>query len=220
VDFPAGIVGAPWNWLGHLVYIPVLLWALYRAPWWRIRHGEGQHLFLGACALAVVLWSIRAGVTPGLNFHLLGASLITLMFGWEFAIIILSIALAGITGYGRAGWDMFSLNGVMMILLPVLVSYRIFLIVDRKMPNFFIYVLACGFFGAGLTVAIAGLVAMLVLWLGGVYSIDHLANNYLPYFPLLMFPEGFLNGWLTAVLVGFKPHWMRTFRDERYIDGK
>lgn len=220
VDLPAGLFAAPWLWAGHLVYLPVFLWALVRAPWWRLREAEGQHLFLGACALTVVLWSIRAGVVPGLNFHLIGASLLTLMFGWEFAVLILSIALAGITGYGRAGWETFSLNGVLMILIPVLVSYRIFIIVDRKMPNFFVYVLACGFFGAGLGIALSGLGTFFLMWASAVYTLDQLSLNYVPYFPLLMVPEGFINGWLTAVLVGFKPEWMRTFRDERYIDGK
>ena len=220
MDLPAGLLDAPWLWLGHLIYVPVLLWALLRAPWWLLRETQGQHLFLGAAALTVVLWSVRAGVAPGLNFHLIGASLLTLMFGWEFAILILSIALAGITAYGRAGWEAFSLNAVLMILLPVLASYRIFLVVDRKAPNFFVYVLACGFFGAGMTVALTGGGAFLLFWASGVYRLDQLEVNYLPYFPLLMFPEGFINGWLTAVLVGFKPEWMRTFRDERYIDGK
>ena len=37
---------------------------------------------------------------------------------------------------------------------------------------------------------------------------------------MLMIPEGFVNGELTAILVGYKPQWVRTFRDERYINGK
>jgi uncharacterized membrane protein len=220
VDLPAGLVGTPWLLLAHLLYLPLLLVALLRAPWWRLREGEGQHLLLGAAVTALLLWSIRAGVSPGLNFHLLGASLLTLMLGWEFALIVLSLALLGITLYGRAAWEAYSLNALVTVAIPVLVSYRIFLAVDRRFPNYFAYVLICGFFGSGIALAAGGVGSVLVLWASGAYTLHYLLDNYVPYFPLLMFPEGFLNGGLAAILVGFKPHWVRTFRDERYIHGK
>lgn len=220
VDLPEGLVGTPWLLLGYLLYLPLLLAALVRAPWWRLRDAEGQHLLLGATVIALLLWSIRAGVTPGLNFHLLGASLLTLMLGWEFAFIVLSLALLGITAYGQAGWGPYALNALVSVAVPVLASYRIFLVVDRRFPNFFAYVLICGFFGSGIALAAGGAGSVLLLWASGAYTLDYLMDNYVVYLPLLMFPEGFLNGGLAAILVGFKPHWVRTFRDERYINGK
>ena len=36
----------------------------------------------------------------------------------------------------------------------------------------------------------------------------------------MFFPEAVLNGWVMSVLVGFKPEWVRSFRDEEYLDGK
>ena len=42
----------------------------------------------------------------------------------------------------------------------------------------------------------------------------------LPFFPLMFFPEGFINGWLMTVLVAFRPHWVYSFADEDYINGK
>jgi len=32
--------------------------------------------------------------------------------------------------------------------------------------------------------------------------------------PLMLFPEGFLNGVIVTVLVGFRPQWIWSFRDE------
>ena len=203
------------------MYVPVLLWALVRAPWWRLRTPEGQHLVFGAWALTSVLWNIRAGIAPGLSFHLLGASLLTLVFGWEFAFLILSATLVLITSVGHAGWTAFSLNGLLMAAVPVLVAYRIFLVADKYLPNFFIYVLVCGFLGGGVAMAATlGIATGLVLWPSGAYPLEHLLKNYLAYAPLLMLPEAFINGALAALLVGYKPHWVRTFRDERYLNGK
>jgi len=38
--------------------------------------------------------------------------------------------------------------------------------------------------------------------------------------PLIMIPEGAFNGMLITLFVAYRPEWMRTFRDERYINGK
>jgi uncharacterized membrane protein len=221
MDLPDGLLPEPWSWAAYCLYLPLLLWAILRAPWWRLRTAEGQHLFFGACALVLVLWSVRAGIVPGQSYHLLGASLLTLIFGWELALIILSLALLGITSHGDAGWFVFPVNALLMGALPVWLSYRIFLVVDKRLPNFFAYVLGCGFFGAGFALGVTLMGSVLLLaWASPTNSFQRMAHDSLALLPLLMIPEGFLNGSLTAILVGFKPHWVRTFRDERYIHGK
>ncbi len=220
MDIPEGLIAAPWLWVANLLFFPLLAYALYRAPWWRLRSREGQHLLLGACVFTFFLWNVKAGVTPGLSFHLLGAALLTLMFSWEFALIVMSVALAATTWMGDPAWETFALNAMIMIVLPVALIYRIFLQVDRRAPNFFVYVLACGFLGGGFSVFLAGMAGAGVLWGSGAYSLDYLSDNYLPFLPLLMVPEGAFNGMLTTLLIAYRPEWMRTFRDERYIDGK
>ncbi len=221
MDLPQDLVATPWLWGANLLFYPLLAVALFRAPWWRLRDREGQHLFLGACVFTFFLWNVKAGVAPGLTFHLLGAGLLTLMFSWEFALIIMTAALAGTTWLGPAGsWEAFAINGLIMTALPVLVIYRIFLHVDRYAPNFFVYVLACSFLGAAASVCIAGMVGAVVLWSSGAYPLLYLSDNYLPFLPLLMVPEGAFNGMLTTMLIAYRPEWVRTFRDERYINGK
>ena len=220
MDLPEGLISTPWLWAANLLFFPVLAVALYRAPWWRLRSREGQHLLLGACVFTFFLWNVKAGVSPGLTFHLLGAGLLTLMFSWEFALIIMAVALAGNTWIGGMGWESFALNGLIMTALPVLIIYRIFLQVDRHAPNFFVYVLACSFLGGAFSVLMAGMTGAVVLWGSGVYTFDYLSDSYLPFLPLIMVPEGAFNGMLTTLLITYRPEWVRTFRDERYINGK
>ncbi len=220
MDLPDGIVAAAWVWAANILFFPLLALAVYRAPWWRLRFRDGQHLLLGACVFTFFLWNVKAGVTPGLSFHLLGAGLLTLMFSWEFALIVMVVALAANTWLGEMAWETFALNGLIMAALPVFIIYRIFIHVDRHAPNFFVYVLACGFLGGAFSVAAAGISGAAVLWSSGAYSFGYLSDHFLPFLPLLMVPEGAFNGMLTTLLITFRPEWMRTFRDERYIDGK
>ncbi len=220
MDLPEGVVASPWLWGANLLFFPILAFALYRAPWWRLRHRDGQHLFLGACVFTFFLWNVKAGVSPGLTFHLLGAGLLTLMFSWEFAFVVMVVALAANTWMGEMAWETFALNGLIMVALPVLIIYRIFLQVDRRAPNFFVYVLACSFLGAAFSIMVAGMAGAAVLWSSGTYPFGYLVDSYLPFLPLIMVPEGAFNGMLTTLLITYRPEWMRTFRDERYINGK
>jgi uncharacterized membrane protein len=54
----------------------------------------------------------------------------------------------------------------------------------------------------------------------GAYSFADLSETVLPFFPLMFMPEAFLNGWILAVLVAFKPQWVYSFSDEQYLKGK
>ena len=52
------------------------------------------------------------------------------------------------------------------------------------------------------------------------YSLQELKHSFLIYLPMMIFPESMLNGWITSILVGFKPEWVGSFSDEEYIKGK
>ena len=51
-----------------------------------------------------------------------------------------------------------------------------------------------------------------------VYSFDEIVQSYLPFLPLFLFPEGFLNGMLITVFIGIRPHWLKTFDEESYLN--
>ena len=54
----------------------------------------------------------------------------------------------------------------------------------------------------------------------GAFSLEKLSDTYLLFLPLMFFPEAVLNGWLVSIMVGFRPHWIGSFRDEEYLHGK
>ncbi|HKK13147.1 MAG TPA: energy-coupling factor ABC transporter permease [Gammaproteobacteria bacterium] len=213
-----GMLPPGWEWSAHLLYAVVLGVAVWRAPWRELAKPGMLHGFLGASTLLMVLWSLQAGVNPGLGFHLLGATLLTLMFGWELAVVAQGIVLVAVTAYGMGGWHSFSMNALLTGVIPVAVSYGVYRAVDRWLPNnIFVYIFLCAFFGAGLAIAVSGFGSVGVLVASGVYSFEHVAYEYMPYFPLMVFPEAFVTGMLVTILVGFFPRWVWTFDDQRYL---
>ena len=81
MNFPDGLFSSHWSWAGLGIYAILLLFALLGAPWRRLQDSDQLNVFLGVCVSLMLLWTLRAGVVPGLNFHLLGATLLVLMFG-------------------------------------------------------------------------------------------------------------------------------------------
>lgn len=218
MNFPDGLLPAPWLWLGHLLYWPLLAYAVRRAPWYHLRDSESLNVLLGAVVALILVWTMQAGFVQGLNLHLLGATLLTLMFGWQFAFLCVSLVLLGATATGEGGWLVFPVNGLLLAALPVLVSHGIYRFADRRLPNhFFIYIFLCAFFGAAVAMGAVGLVSTLVLQLAEVYSFEYIHYNYLRYFPLLMFPEAFITGMIMTLLVVYCPRWVSTFDDARYL---
>ena len=61
---------------------------------------------------------------------------------------------------------------------------------------------------------------MVLLSLVDVYPGAKLSQKSLMYTPLFMFPEMFVTGMLISIFVVYKPDWVITFKDSRYITGK
>lgn len=221
MNFSDGLFPSAWLWVAHALFALSLGVALFTASWWRLRDNENLHVFLGACVALMLLWSIKAGVTPGLGYHPLGATILTLMFGWQFALIAISLVLLGVTLNGMAGWESFSINALVMGVLPVLLSHGIYRFVDRKLPNhFFIYIYLCAFLAAALSMLASASSAVWLLAASGTYSLEQIGYEYLPFFPLMVFPEALLNGMVMTALVGLRPQWVSTFDDDRYLRTK
>ena len=92
---------------------------------------------------------------------------------------------------------------------------------QRRLPdNFFIYIFVIAFFGAGIAVAVSRIAAIILFWLAGAYPQTTLISESLLMLPLFMFPEMFITGMLVSIFVVYKPTWVITFEDERYLVGK
>ncbi len=222
MNLPDGLLSEAWILASWALFGLVLLVAVWKAPWREfLAVGERQHVFLGACLVLVLLWSLRADVTPGVSIHFLGMTAFTLMFGWALAVLASAVILAGYSFLGMAGWEALALNALVAGVLPALVSDVVRRVVYMYLPhNFFIYIFLSAFAGAMLAALSAALTLSWVMWGSGLYDWSHLSHDYLRYLPLILFPEGVLNGMLITTFVVIRPQWVRSFDDADYIVGK
>jgi len=221
MNYPYGLLPDSWHWIAVVLYGLVLVPTLLTAPWKRFQRPETVHVFLGSCVGLLLMWHITTTQFPGLNYHYIGATLLTLRFGWQLALLAFSLVFLGMMLNGTSDWQSLPMNILVMGLVPILVSQVIYRLVDGKLPNhFFIYVFLNAFFGAGIAlVAVIGVASGLLI-LGEVYSFDQLAQDYYPFIPLMVFPEGFITGMLISIMVAMAPTWVSTFDDLRYLSGK
>jgi len=215
------LLPASWYYLAAGLYVLALIPALWTAPWQRFQHPQTIHVFLGSCVALLLLWHITTTEFPGLNYHYIGATLLTLMFGWQLALLGFSLVYLGMMFNGSSEWQTLPLNILVMGLVPILTSQLIYWLVDRKLPNhFFVYLFLNAFFGAALALLVMIGVASGLLLLADTYTFPQLAHDYFPFLPLMMFPEAFITGMLTAILVVMTPGWVGSFDDRRYLHGK
>lgn len=210
-----------WYWAAWVVWLPLCLRCIWQAPWLRFKNAELFNVWLGMIVLLTLVWSLKAGVKPGLTMHLLGASVFTLCFGPALAFIGLSVVLAGVTLNGGAGGVAFALNSLLLAGSGVFFSSWIDRMVRCYLPkHFFVYIFINGFFGAALMIVGVGLVLTSFMSVTGTYSLDYLLEDYLPYFVLLGFSEAWLSGMVITLFVIYRPDWVVSFDDSKYLAGK
>jgi uncharacterized membrane protein len=212
-----------WFLVGVLGCGLILYLAIRSAQWWRLRDQHDLNVLICTILGVFFIWILKADYAAnqfsfGLNLHLIGATLLTLMFGWSFAVLALSLVITAIAIiHGDNGFAL-AWNVLITGILPISVSYRIFRFADRRLPNnFFIYIFICAFFGAALSMASVILGTTAFHSLSGSFSLTYLSYNYFPYGLLLMFPEAFITGMLMSIFVVYRPQWVSTFDDHRYL---
>lgn len=221
MDLPNGLLSSAWTLTAWALLLPVFAYAVRRAPWRRLVDSSQLNAWLGMIVVLMLFWSLKAGVKPGLSLHLLGATVFTLAFGPWLAFLGLCAVLAAVTLNGGAGWQSFAANALLMAGVAVTVSHLALRASERYLPrHLFVYLFVCGFFASGLAVSCVGLTAGLLLALAGVYEVQYLAGEYLPYFLLLGFAEAWLSGMVLTLFVIYRPDWVSTFDDKRYLRDK
>jgi uncharacterized membrane protein len=179
------------------------------------------NLFLAAAVVLMVFWQIRTGVRPGLSFHLLGVTAVTLMFGFTRGWLAGGLAALSAVFTGRADWAGLGLELVFFALLPAAVAHGVKTRVEMRLPgHFFLYILVNGFFGAALAVLLAGVVSTAAFVFAGVYDFALLRATYLPYFILLAWGEAFTTGMVVTMMAVYHPAWLESFDEARYITHK
>lgn len=188
--------------------------ALPFRPWSALRAPMLRSPWVAAAVLLPVLWGAQVALPGNFPARLSGACLLVLMFGWPLAVLTLvPVAAAGAwlggagvaQAVGLAAW-----SGV----VPATLALAIGLASRRWLPrHLFVFILARGFLATALAVGAAGL---LRAWLGaGAAGAD--ATALLAAHWLMAWGEAFMTGALTAIFVAFRPQWLLTYSDERYL---
>lgn len=217
-----GLFPGPVYWAADGLFGLAILAAVRGAPWGRLkRSSEELHVFLGGCVALLLIWHLRAGIHPGQSFHLLGGTLFALMFGWELALIGVSLVLVGTTLNGLGDWYSLPLNALLTGVLPVACGYGVYRLAVRFLPHhFFVYVIVNGFLCAALSMVLTVGASSLLMLCCGTHPEVGPMHDYLLLVPMMSFAEGFFTGMLITALVLFRPEWIATFDDRRYIAGK
>jgi uncharacterized membrane protein len=220
MDLTAIPLPYPWIAASWLAAVPVLGWAVGTAPWQRLFDNASVHVWAATIVAVLLLWSLRATVGEGFTFHLLGASALTLIAGVPFALIgsavIAAVSLVVEGGLAQnAAFAFLSLGG-----LPVAVTHAVLRSSQSLLPpNLIVYVFAA-YFGAGLSLAAAGIVGATGLWLGGGRPASLVFGEYVPWLIYLGFGEAMLTGMILTLAIVYRPQWVATFDDARYIEGR
>ena len=221
MDVPSGLLSTIWLVPAWLLFVLVTAAALRAAEWRRLRDSADLNVWLGATLVVALLWLIRAGISPGLGFHILGVTVLTLMFGWAFAWFSLLLVLLLTTLYGLGGWETLAVNALLMGGIPILLTHGLLRLSQRYLPhNFFIYVLLNAFFVAGLSSLVAKLAVVGLLLLAGAQRFETVAYEYLPWLPMMFMSEAVINGMVMTLLVALRPEWVGSFHDDLYLKGK
>jgi len=221
MNLPYHLLPAWLHWLATLLLLLLLTKAVRNGAWRRFQDRELLNVFLGSCVFLLVIWNLKAGIKPGLTFHLLGSPLFMLMYGWEIAFVAICVVLTGGTLYGAFEWQAYAINVLVMGAIPVLFSHTVYRLSVWYLPHhFFVYVLFNGFFCAGLAMALTVSTSSLLIVLLGPYSLTTVVHDYLSLTPFMIFGEGFITGMLVTSMALMKPNWLITFDEQRYISGK
>ncbi len=214
-------MGEGWYWAAWIAWVLFFARSLWCAPWRRLKDSEQLNVWLGMVVLLTVVWSLKAGIKPGLTFHLLGATVFTLSFGPHLAFIGLSLVTLGVTLNGAAGPFAYAANALLLAGLSVGLSQFFFRIFSGALPkHFFVFIFVNGFLGAALTIVGVGFAVTVLLAMAGAYQWDYLFSEYFPYFVLLAFSEAWLSGMLMTLFVVYRPEWVGSFDDSAYLAGK
>ncbi|MCW5623097.1 MAG: energy-coupling factor ABC transporter permease [Burkholderiales bacterium] len=195
-------------------------WIVRTAPWRRLRDNASSHLWLGTCVALTLIWCLQPP-TPGIRFHLLGATVVTLMFGPQLAMVAVAVAALLLTLTGRLSGELLPLTLLLLAAMPVLLSQLTLHLAERRLPrHFFVFIFVSAFLGSALAMGASSIAsAALVAWRGEP-DVAMLAEQLLPYCLLLAFAEATLTGMVITVMVVYRPRWVGSFDDTRYLPGR
>lgn len=221
MNLPDSLISHTATMIGWGTLIVALSVAARLAPWHAVRRVPLRINLILACTVSLaLLWLLRADAVPGLSLHFLGLTAVTLLIGWQFALLAGTFALMGLTVLGHASWAGLGFDFWGTVAPPVAVTALISLGAQRLLPaNFFIYLFVDVFLSALLSILAVAVTSSVVMWSLDLYDWGTLWHSYLALSPLQAIPEGILNGMVMAALTLLVPTWVISFDERRYFIG-
>lgn len=199
--------------------VATLLIALSLRPW-RMLRGSLLTPFLAGVVLLPWSWLLpqvlpSTNLTGGVSVQLSGACLLTLLLGWPLAIV--ALFLIACCAYFMSNTSVLELSvsqWVWLGVVPATLALGLGALLRRTLPDqVFVYILGRGFIGTAVCMFAAGLLYELLHHLvGGVTIGEALVARW-----LMAWGDAFLTGMLVAIFVAFKPEWLATWSDRRYL---
>ncbi len=217
MNLPASLLPEDWLWLGWLLAFGSLFRAI-RAEHWRKLSSTQVSSWLAASLLMMLLWQLNAHLKPGLNLHLLGATLLTLIAGPHRALLGVAGALGLLSVTGHHDFASWGMNVLLMGEIPVWLTSLALRLARRYLPpNFFVYIFINGFLMGAVSQWLVNTASACLLAGAGAYDLSYLLDEHLPYAFLLGWSEAFTTGFLATLLVIYRPTWVSTFDDTFYL---
>jgi uncharacterized membrane protein len=188
--------------------------ALALAPLRMLRGGALLQPWLACVVVLPWLWATERTLPGGLTLAMSGACLMVLMFGWPLAVATLAPVAA--LGTLFAGADV--AHGVHALawrgIVPATLALALGLATRRWLPrHLFVFILGRGFFVTAVAMMAAGALAALRQPLPpGTELATLLVGRW-----LMAWGEAVVTGMCTAIFVAFRPHWLATWSDRRYL---
>lgn len=204
---------------GWLLYLPILVWAVWRASWIELfTDSRRQHVLFATVFALFLLWLVRRDFDTGVSYHFIGMTAVTLLLDWPLAMVGGFAAQLGLLVFGRQDLAALGVNGLLFIALPVVITEACAVLVERAQPKSpFVYIFCSGFLAAALASLLCLLLALAVLWYDGIFEMPIFLEDFIGYLWLIIFPEAFINGMIISALVVFSPQWLETFNRTRYL---
>jgi uncharacterized membrane protein len=188
--------------------------ALALQPWRTLQARPLHHPWLATLALLPWLWASQRALPGGVALQMSGACLMVLMFGWPLTVLsLLPVAAIGswMAGMGVAqAVSHLAWNGI----VAASIGLGLGLAMRRWLPHHvFVFILGRGFIATAAALMAAG---ALSAWRQPLPPGLQLESVLVGHW-LMAWGEAFTTGMLVAIFVAFKPQWLASWSDERYL---
>lgn len=221
-------------WSATIIMWMMLLSAVRYAPWkLLLAEQTRQHFFFATILLLALMWLLQIRVMNVVAFHPLLVTVVTMIFGWSFTLLIGGLALVVLEIYQLAfrsafiHWDLaltqfnfdtLPVDFCLSVAVPATWALCVIGLVNRwQFKNPFTYFWGIGFFGAMVSCLLTGLTAIVLFTItGSERELFSVKENFIV-FVVMTFPEGFINGSIATMFTIFWPEILKTYRDDWFL---